>query len=273
MTDFRLVRSLLFAPGDDEHKLVKALASNADAVIADLEDGVGATRKQEARECVARIFAGTERGGALRMVRVNPGDALDLAAVRDLELDAIVLPKAAPETVAFLGPDGPAVLALVETAGGLRAAFDIASSPRVGVLMLGSLDLAAELGLPREADSPTLVHAAAQLVIDSAAAGIAAPFDGVFPDTRDDAGLAAQIARARSMGFGGKACIHPRQVDAVNQGFGSTDEDVAWARSALEAFERAEASGSGVASLDGEMVDLPVVLHARRILDLAERSG
>jgi citrate lyase subunit beta/citryl-CoA lyase len=273
VTDLRLVRSFLFAPGDDERKLTNALASDADAVIADLEDGVGRDHKDDARACVSRVFAETPRGRALRLIRVNPGDDNDLLLGVELELDAIVLPKATPESVASLGLELPPVLALVETAAGIRSAEVIASDPRVVALMLGSLDLAAELGLPRDADSPTLTYAAAKLVLDSAAAGIAAPVDGVFADTRDADGLAAEIERARRIGFRGKACIHPGQIAAVNRGFGSSPEEVTWARSALDAFERAEASGTAVASLEGEMVDLPVVLRARRILELADRSG
>jgi citrate lyase beta subunit len=266
------IRSLLFAPGDDAKKLTKALASEADAVIADLEDGVGSARKDEARALVAQILSDIPRGSAGRLVRVNPGEPRDLDAIARLELDAIVLAKSTPDAIAALGSEGPPVIALVETASGVRTAFEIASSPRVAALMLGSLDLAAELGVAPDPGSGALSYAASKLVIDSAAARIAPPFDGVFADTTDEAGLRAEIERARRLGFAGKGCIHPNQVGPVNRGFASSADEVAWARLALDAYERAEASGSSVASLDGEMVDLPVVIRARRILEFAKRS-
>lgn len=273
MTSMHAVRSLLFAPGDDARKLTKALESEADAVIADLEDGVGSARKDVARACVTQVFAEIPHGRVRRMVRINPGEPRDLDVIACLELDAIVVPKSTPDAIAALGLDGPPVIALVETASGTRAAFAIASSPRVVALMLGSLDLSAELGLPRNPAAGALLYASSKLVIDSAAACISAPFDGVFPDTQDAVGLSAEIDRARGAGFGGKACIHPDQVGPVNRAFGSSAIELTWARAALDAYERAEMSGAGVASLDGEMVDLPIAIRARRILDLSERGG
>ena len=191
----------------------------------------------------------------------------DLALVRELELEAVILPKATPDAVAALGPDGPPVIAIVETAQGLRQAYETASTRRVAALVLGAVDLGAELGLEPRPDGLEILHARSRVVVDSAAAGIRPPFDVVHLDVRDDSGLEAECAFARSLGFRGKACIHPRQVPIVNRAFAPSDREVAWAQRVVEAFE---ASGEGVLAVNGEMIDLPVVERARRIL--TERS-
>ena len=191
----------------------------------------------------------------------------DLALVRELELEAVILPKATPDAVAALGPDGPPVIAIVETAQGLRQAYETASTRRVAALVLGAFDLGAELGLEPRPDGLEILHARSRVVVDSAAAGIRPPFDVVHLDVRDDSGLEAECAFARSLGFRGKACIHPRQVPIVNRAFAPSDREVAWAQRVVEAFE---ASGEGVLAVNGEMIDLPVVERARRIL--TERS-
>jgi len=191
----------------------------------------------------------------------------DLALLRELDLDAVVLPKATPDAVAALGPDSPPVIAIVETAQGLRQAYETASAPRVRALVLGAVDLGAELGLEPRPDGLEILHARSRVVVDSAAAGIRPPFDVVHLDVRDNAGLETACAFARSLGFRGKACIHPQQVPIVNHAFAPSEREVAWAERVVEAFE---ASGEGVLAVNGEMIDLPVVERARRILK--ERS-
>lgn len=146
------------------------------------------------------------------------------------------------------------------------------SVPRVAALLLGTIDLGAELGLEPRADGLEILHARSKVVLDSAAAQIRAPFDGIHADVRDAAGLEAEVELARSLGFRGKACIHPAQLEAVNAGFSPRAEDVAWAQNAVEAYERGVGKGRGTVALDGAMIDLPVVKRARRILDEHERS-
>src|SRR5262249_18841034 len=142
-TELAHIRSLLFAPGSEEQKLADALASEADGVVADLEDSVAPADKPAAREIVARLRP--------RLVRVNRVDtdwfAEDLALLAELSLDAVVLPKATPDAAAALGPDGPPVIAIVETARGLRLAYETACSPRVAALVLGVNDFSADVGL------------------------------------------------------------------------------------------------------------------------------
>lgn len=263
MTALAAARTLLFAPGDDEHKLRKALESGADAVVADLEDGVPAERKQLARETLLRVLG--DPAPCARLIRVASAD--DLAVVDELRPDAVVVPKATFETVAGLHAGAP-VVALVETAAGLRDAFAVAALAQVEALMLGTLDLAAELRID-PVNRPALRYARSHVVVASAAAGIRAPFDGVHTAIGDADGLRAEAAEARALGFGGKACIHPAQLATVAAAFAPEPAEVEWARAVLAAFAEA---GGAVASLDGEMIDRPVVARAQGILDHAEGS-
>jgi citrate lyase beta subunit len=268
-------RSLLFAPGNDERKLEKALAAGADAVVVDLEDAVPAGEKEAAR-LVARRVLENRATGSLVAVRPNAfGTAhwgADLEAVRGLDLDALVLPKATLEAVEALGAEGSPVVAIVETAVGLRHAYETACTERVAALVLGAVDLGLELGLEPRADGQEVLYARSQLVVDSAAAGIRSPFDLVHLEIRDDEGLEAEARLARSLGLRGKACIHPAQIEIVNRVFSPTKEEQERARRVIEAFERALAEGRGVVALDGKMIDLPVVERARRVLAETERS-
>jgi citrate lyase beta subunit len=195
-----------------------------------------------------------------------------LALVAGMSLDAIVLPKATPDAVAALGDEGPPVIAIVETAQGLRLAYETASAPRVGALVIGAVDLGAELGLEPRPDGLEILHARSRVVVDSAAAGIRPPFDVVHLDVNDDEGLEAESAFARSLGFRGKVCIHPRQVPIVNRVFVPSQREVAWARRVVEAFDQSVERGEGVLAVNGEMIDLPVVERARRVLEEVERS-
>lgn len=269
------IRSLLFAPGNDARKLEKALESDADAVVADLEDAVPAPEKGRAREIVRDLVAGA-RPETLLAVRLNavgtPFWEDDLRMLFELPPDALVLPKATPDGVAALGPDGPPVIGIAETAQGLRLAYETACSPRTVALLLGAVDLGLELGLEPRADGQEVLFARSKLVVDSAAAGIRGPLDLVHVDLHDDEGLEAECRLARSLGLRGKACIHPAQVAIVNRVFSPSDEETDRARRVVQAYEQGRAEGRGVVSLDGEMIDLPVVERARQVLAASERS-
>ena len=238
--------------------------------MADLEDAVLPAAKAAARETVAQIFAGTEGAPQLRFVRVNAAGteffADDVELVRSLQLDAIVLPKASPAAVEEISRVGRPVLALIETARGVLRAEEIACAPDVFALLLGGVDLSLELGLESRPDGLELLHARSTVVVASAAAGIRQPFDVVHMSVGDDAGLQQEALVARSLGFGGKACIHPGQLATVNRVFSRSADAVAWARRVLETADRAAAEGRGAALLDGSLVDAPVVERARRIL-------
>lgn len=263
------VHSLLFVPADRPDRMEKAWASPAHAVIADLEDAVGPGEKAAARTALAqRLERPRERGRVV--VRVNALDtehaAADLALVAAApQVDAIVVPKAEPATLARATFPTP-VIALVESAHGLRGAYEIAGAETVEALMLGPVDLAAELGLRVGADGRELLFARSQLVVDSAAAGLGPPIDGPSLAIGDEARLRAETEAGRALGFGSKTCIHPSQLAPVHAVFAPTDEELTWAERVLDG---ARAARGGVFELDGEMVDEPVVKRARRILEAA----
>jgi citrate lyase beta subunit len=265
-------RSLLFVPGDDPAKLAKALAGDADAVIADLEDSVAPASKARARECVAEAFASASR--PRRLVRINAAATdefeLDVALLTELAIDGIVLPKATPESVALLPAATPAVVALIETSRGLERARLVAECKSVIALALGGEDLRHELRQETRDDELEILFARSLLVVASAAAGVAAPIDVVHTRLDDLGGLERSARLARSLGFRGKFCIHPAQVPVVNRVFAPTASEVDWACGVLAAYERAEADGRGVLRVGGEMIDAPVIARARRVLNEAE---
>jgi citrate lyase beta subunit len=269
-------RSFLFAPGNEERKLRKALAAGADAVIADLEDGVAPEMRGEARAVVGRVLRGMDSTAA-RLLRVNPPGsewfAGDLALAAELPLDGIVLPKATPASVEALGPDGPPVVAIVESPGGLAQVSETAGSSRVTVLALGSHDLSAELRLAQRSDQLELLMPRAQLVLASAAAGIRAPVDTVFLDVRDQPGLEEECRLAWTLGLRGKLCIHPDQLPVVHRVFAPSEHELDWARRVLEAHEQGLQEGRGAVALDGRMIDMPIVKQARRLLAEGGRDG
>lgn len=213
--------------------------------------------------------------GPLRLVRVNavgtPYFADDMATVSAMSADAVVLPKATPAAVDALGNDGVSIVAIVETAQAVRLAYEIACKPRVGALQIGAVDLGAEVGFEPRPDGLELLYVRSKVVLDSVAAGRRSPFDVVHLDVRDHAGLEAECRLARSLGFRGKACIHPDQVPIVNRAFTPSTSEIDWAKRVIDGYETATAGGQGVLTVAGSMVDLPVVERARRILLDAER--
>jgi citrate lyase subunit beta/citryl-CoA lyase len=264
------VRSLLFAPGNQERKLRGALQSDADAVIADLEDAVPAAEKDRAREVVREVLGERHPAGPLRLLRIAAPADLRLAA--ELSVHAVVVPKASAAGVRDL-PPGPPVVAIVETPAGLREAHAIASTTAVAALMLGAVDLSAALGLEPYGDGLELLFARSSIAVDSAAAGIGRPFDSPCLGFRDLDAVRREAERARSLGFAGKACIHPAQVADVNAAFTPSAEQVEWAQSTLAALAEAEREGRGAVALAGTMIDEPVAAQARGILARTRRDG
>lgn len=277
------LRSPLFAPGDSERKIAKALASDADAVILDLEDSVAPAAKDAARATVAAALHAATREV---IVRVNPAGSpwhlADLAAVVPARPAALLLPKcesahhlraldaalAALEVAAGMEPGGLKVIALAtETAASVLHLASYVGAPRLLALAFGAEDLSADLGIaPRLADGsyPAPVAAArAQMLVAAAAAGVPA-LDTPWPDPRAPEGLAREAAAAAADGFAGKLCIHPAQIGPVNAAFTPAPERLAWARMVVEAF--AANPGAGVVSWNGRMLDRPHLKLAERIL-------
>jgi citrate lyase beta subunit len=275
---FAGLRSLLFVPVDDAGRAERAFGRGADAVVLDLEDGVAPDVKDAARTAVADLLRGRPwLGGSVVLVRVNALDSSwgpdDLLALRGLPVDGVVVPKATPEAVRCWAELGSPLLAIVETAAGLRSAYETASDPAVHALMLGAADLGAELGLTPRPDGLELLHARSMLVVDSAAAGVRAPFDAVCLAVSDTKALVEEAELAKSLGLGGKACIHPAQVVAVNRVFSPSSDELAEAREVVGAYETAVRDGRGALTVRGKMIDLPVVARARATLAQGELVG
>jgi len=258
----------LFCPCTSPRRLQRAIASSASAVIADLEDAVPLAEKDDARRIARQELAfGGDRSVILRINgAATPQFAEDVALAQELPLAGIMLPKATPAGVDRLGPDGPPIWALVETAQGLAQAAETAARPRVEVLMLGTVDLALDLDLRARADGLELLHARAALVLAARVAGTLAPIDGVCVSVTDPETLEREAQFARDLGFGGKACIHPDQLSTVQRAFAVSPQQRAWAVRVVDAYEAAAARGDGAVLLDGRLVDQPIVDQARRIL-------
>ena len=258
-----IARSYLFVPGDRPDRFAKAAATGAHEIILDLEDAVAPSAKPAARDHVAQWFA----GGGAGLVRINgldtPFASDDLAMLTRCPSASVMVPKAnagALDEVARALPDRP-LIALIETVEGLLAIHAVAASAGVTRLAFGNLDFSADARIPDAAEA--LDPARFDIVIASRAAGLAAPIDGVTTEIADEARLAADIARAVRLGFGGKLCIHPRQVGPVAEGFAPRPDEVRWAHRVVAAVEE----GAGVVQVDGKMVDAPVILRARAILE------
>lgn len=265
------LRSLLFVPGNRADRFGKALAAGADAVIIDLEDAVAPADKAAAREAV-RAWLHEGAAGRQVMLRINAAGTEwfdeDLALCASPGVAAVMLPKAesaaqvAAVMAAVMAARASAVLPLIESAAGFAAMDPIARAPGVQRLVFGSIDFQVDMGM-RDALEDELLYFRSQIVLASRLAGIAAPIDGVSTAIDDASRLQTDVQRARRLGFGGKLCIHPRQVAAVHAGFAPAADEVAWAQRVLAAA--ADAGGAAIA-LDGKMVDKPVMLRAEAIL-------
>ncbi|HEY0824641.1 MAG TPA: CoA ester lyase [Ramlibacter sp.] len=259
-------RSFLFVPGTRPDRFAKACDSGADAVIVDLEDAVPPADKASARAAVANWVA----PGRRVIVRINGADTAwfreDCALAALPGIAAVMLPKAErQEDIAAVCAAGAAgVLPLIETAAGYENAKALAGAPGVRRLVFGSIDFQLDLGITGEDDE--LLAFRSGLVLASRLAQLPAPVDGVSTAIDDAGSVGADAARARRLGFGGKLCIHPKQVAVVNAAFRPTPQEVRWAERILAA---AQSAGGAAVSVDGKMVDRPVILKAQAIVDEA----
>lgn len=263
-------RSLLFVPGDRPGRFAKAESAGADAVVIDLEDAVAPAGKSAAR---AHALAWLQAGHAV-VVRINgigtPEHEQDVAAVAGQGC-AVMVPKAedAAELTALAGRLGPGspVIPLLETARGLVHAGQVCAVPGVVRVAFGHLDLAAELGVD-PANHRALLPARADVVLASAAAGLAGPVDGVTTQLHDKETLRADARAAARLGFTGKLCIHPAQIGLTHEAFSPAPGDIEAARRIVGPDHSRAAR-----ALDGEMVDAPVMTRARRLLERAASYG
>ncbi len=270
------MRSLLFVPGTRPDRFASALASGADAVVFDLEDSVDPTRKAEARTAVVAFLSQPPSTSASLIVRVNSfGSAWyseDIESIASLQsIRAIVLPKAevpAQVAAAARATASGRVIPLIETARGvLNAASIAAAAESIPALLFGAEDLTAQIGIPRTIDGDELVFARSQVVLAATSVGADA-IDAVFINITALDDLRRDALRARSMGFRGKMAIHPSQVPVIHEVFSPSPEERTHAQRIVDAFEQAQSDGEAVIRLDDRMVDMPVVVRAKRLLAL-----
>lgn len=266
-----IARSYLFVPGDRPDRFDKACSAGADMVILDLEDAVPPARKSEARAAIGKWLS----SGKEIVLRINADTTEwfsdDLQVARVPGVAGIILPKAEriARALQTICADGRKfLLPLIETAQGFASARALASAPGVQRLLFGTLDFQMDLGIDGEGEE--LAYYRSEMVLISRLAEIQPPVDGPCTALDDAAQLTADTRRAKRMGFGGKLCIHPKQVAHVNAAFAPTGDELAWARRVVAAA--AESKGAAVA-LDGRMVDRPVILKAEQIVREAVRRG
>jgi citrate lyase subunit beta/citryl-CoA lyase len=247
----------LYVPGDRLDRVEKALASRAHAVIVDLEDGVAAASKEAARANLAQLPHVEKQV----YVRVNAGNSADLDALGSLALAGVVVPKVEqPEDVPEL--ELP-VIALIESAAGLEAAYEIARHPRVAGLGLGEADLRSQTG------ATDFDWARARVVNAAVAAGLPRPAQSVYANVKDLEGLEQSSRRGRELGHLGRTAIHPAQLPVIEAVYLPTADELERAR---ETISRLEADGVGVLG-DGEFVDAAMLGAARQVVALAEHYG
>ena len=268
----RPFRSVLYIPGSKERALEKARSLPVDAIIFDLEDAVAAEEKPAARQLLTETLKAGGYGPRVKIVRVNGFDTAwgrdDVAALAGAGADAVLLPKV--ETTAQLDalaealPEVP-LWAMMETPRGILNAAAIAAHPRLEGFVMGTNDLAKELGCRFRADRLPLIASLSHCLLAARAHGIVA-VDGVYNAFKDEDGLKAECDQGRDLGFDGKTLIHPAQVAIANAAFAPTEDEIDLARRQIEAFEAAERQGQGVAVVDGRIVENLHIVTARETL-------
>ncbi len=272
----RPLRSVLYIPASKARALEKAAGLAADAIIFDLEDAVTPSEKEAARAGLDAFLRETDYGRKLRLVRINGFDTIwgraDAAAfAAHPGVDGILVPKVNRATdldgVAQVAPDKP-LWAMMETPLGLLHAAEVAAHPALRGLVMGTNDLAKDLGAKARADRLPLTTGLGLCVLAARAYGRVV-IDGVFNAFRDEQGLEAECRQGRDMGFDGKTLIHPDQLGVANRVFAPSACELDLARRQVEAFAAAEAFGQGVAVLDGKIVENLHIVSARALMEKA----
>lgn len=268
----RPLRSVLYIPGSRPRALEKARTLQTDAIIFDLEDAVAPDEKPAARTTLAEALDTGGYGERLKIVRINGLDtewgAEDAAAAAKMGAEAVLLPKvdgpAQLDALAEITGDTP-LWAMMETPLGMLAAAEIAAHPLCQGMVMGTNDLAKDMGTRFRADRLPLMTGLGLCLLAAKAHGVAI-IDGVFNAFKDAEGLAAECAQGRDMGFDGKTLIHPAQLDVANAAFSPTDDEVDLARRQIAAYDEAIAAGQAVAVVDGRIVENLHVATARETL-------
>lgn len=285
-----LRRTMLFVPGNNPAMVKDAHIYGSDSIIFDLEDAVSPFEKDAARLLVKCSLEALDYGTTERVVRPNSLDSPwveeDIRVMVAAGIEVVRLPKtetpadirkleemvAAAEKASGRPEGSVRLMAALEGPLAVINAYDIAiASPRMVAIALSAEDFVTSMKTTRSKEGVELAEARGRIVIAAKAAGIMA-IDTVFADVADELGFAKEVALIKQLGFDGKSVINPNQIAPVHAAFAPKKEEILKARRVLEAAQEAEQRGSGVASLDGKMIDKPIVERARRVLELA-RTG
>ena len=285
-----VLRSLLFVPGNRANMLERASGLRPDAFIPDMEDSVPTDEKENARAVTASFLPRMRETGALVVPRVNSLDtglfADDLTAVVGPDIDGISVGKIQSaadiaqvsgiieglERSAGVDVGSVMLIPWIESAMAIVNAYEIcAASPRVVAVAFGAEDFTNDMAIERTQDGSEVDYPRKVICIAARAAGVLA-LDTPYFGFRDPDGLRENSQQAKRYGFKGKFAIHPAQIDIINEAFSPSPEEVEHARRVVAAFEEAERNGRGSTSLDGQVIDVPVVRRARQLLELAESA-
>ena len=271
-------RSYLFVPATQPERIKKALASDADAIIIDLEDAVPSSEKDKVRDSVLKVLHELENPVKAIYLRIN--DLLtafwreDVSLLKEYPFAGIVLPKTNTkediEEIENFVPENQHIIPLIETAQGVLSVKSIAgTSRRIKRLAFGAIDYSLELGINLSITQNELIYPRSMIAISSRAYGLLPPIDTVYTEFKNDEGLIRESCLGKQYGFYGKLCIHPNQTTIVNRIFTPTDKEVQWAKELVTTFEKAELEGLAVIQLNGKMVDYPVYKQALQVLERA----
>ena len=283
-------RALLYMPGDNWKMITKSVTLGVDSICMDMEDGTAINKKAEARATIAKALQELDFGASEKLARINSvgsgWEQEDIEAVLPHYPDGIVIPKVESfEQVDWASRiiedaelkngwkvNSIRILIGVETAKGILNLKEIAAHPRLDAIIFGGEDFAASIGAVRTKDAVELLYAR-QAVIVACAAYDLQPLDIVTIDYKDLEALKVESEFGARLGFSGKQIIHPNQVQVVQEAFTPSDEAITYARRIVETFEASQKEGKGAYSLDGKMIDMPLLKNAQKVLARANAAG
>ncbi|SEF85281.1 citrate lyase subunit beta / citryl-CoA lyase [Caloramator fervidus] len=283
-------RSMLFIPGNNPSMIQNSPFLGADSIILDLEDAVSLDEKDSARCLVRNALLSLDFNGCEKVVRINSISSGfgydDIDAIARIKPDAFLIPKATEDDIEEIDSLISTIereegfklgciklIPLIETAFGVEDVFNIIkSSKRIVAVLLGAEDLTADMGIKRTKEGEEIFYARSRIASVCAALKVDA-IDTPFTDVNDFEGLRKDAEKAKLIGMSGKAAINPRQIDVINEVFSPSFDDINWAKRVIEAYEKAKMEGKGVFALDGKMVDAPILLRAKNIIEKAKAIG
>src|SRR5688572_7868315 len=283
-------RAILYMPGDNWKMITKSITLGVDSICMDMEDGAAVNKKAEARSTIAKALGALDFGSSEKLARINSvgsgWEKDDIEAVLPFHPDGIVIPKVESldhiewaskiieEAELKYGwkVNSIRILIGVETAKGILNLKEIASHPRLDAIIFGGEDFAASIGAKRTKEAIELLYAR-QAVIVACAANDLQAIDIVTIDYKDVEALKIESEFGVGLGFSGKQIIHPNQVSAVQEAFTPSEEAIAYAKRIVETFEASQKEGKGAYSLDGKMIDMPLLKHAQKVWSRAKAAG